>query len=328
MPYKLKDPYRHKFEKAKYKISNWPEYNNALKQRGNINIWFQTDIKDQWYYKKPKNANRGRQKIYFDKAIIACLTLGQVFNNQKLRQTEGFVTSVVKLMGLSLNVPDFSTFSRRMAELEIPNLSKSINSNEIINIIIDSTGLKIYGQGEWHECKHGLKKRKNWRKLHLAIDEKEQKIVASELTTQDVGDLTQAPILLDEVNNRMESVFADGAYDSINFINYIEAKGAKAIIPPKNCDLLSENYKDFLTQRDQHILDIFLKGRLKWQEDSGYNFRSLVETAMFRYQQIIGTKLKSIKFANQKVESKIACIILNNMNDLGMPESYKIKEAA
>ncbi|MCP4761998.1 MAG: IS5 family transposase, partial [archaeon] len=316
-----------KFEKAKYKITNWPEYNNALKQRGNINIWFQSDIKDLWYYKKPKNANRGRQKIYSDKAVITCVTLGQVFN-QRLRQTEGFVTSIVKLMDLSLDVPDFSTFSRRMVELEIPKLSKSINSNEIINIIIDSTGLKIYGQGEWHECKHGLKKRKNWCKLHLAIDEKEQKIIASELTTQDVGDLTQAPILLDEVNNRMESVFADGAYYSINFINHIEAKGAKAIIPPKNNGLLSENYRDFLTQRDQHILDIFLNGRLKWQKETGYNFRSLVETAMFRYQQIIGTKLKSRKFANQKIESKIGCIILNNMNDLGMPESFKVKEAA
>jgi len=327
MPYKLKNPYRHKFEKTKYKTLNWPEYNDALKERGKINIWFTADITNQWYYKKPKNANRGRQKIYSDLAITSCLTLGLIYK-QALRQTEGLISSIIKLTDLNLDTPNYSTFSRRMADVKIPSLSKAINSEEIINVIIDSTGLKIYGQGEWHECKHGLKKRKGWRKLHLVIDKKEQKIIASELTMPDIGDLTQAPILLDEINNRMESVFADGAYDSTKLMNYIEARGAKAIIPPKSNDLLSENYKENLTQRDKNILDRFLKGKLRWQQDTGYNFRSLVETAMFRYQKIIGTKLKFRKFANQKIESKIGCTIINKMTDLGMPKSFKIKKAA
>ena len=322
MPYKLKNPYRHKFEKAKYKITNWPEYNNALKQRGNINIWFQPNVKEQWYYKKPKNANRGRQKTYSDFAIFTMRTLGSIYK-QRLRQTEGFVKSIIKLMDIDLNIPDYTTLSRRTEDLEVSNLSNMLDSSEVVNVIIDATGLKIFGIGEWQECKYNLNKRKGWRKLNIAIDRKSQKILSSELTTNNDADHTPVPELLNEINNKIASVSGDCAYDCKPVYESILKVNARAIIPPKENAVISRECLKYYPTRADNINLIAEIGKQKWQKESGYNYRSLVETAMYRYKMIVSDKVYSKKIVNQNVESKIGCYILNKMVDLGMPISVK-----
>jgi hypothetical protein len=323
MPYKFNDPRRHKFKKARYKVTNWTAYNAALKSRGNLTIWFTPEVIHQWYYKPPKMKTRGRQYIYSNLAILTALTLKAIFK-QALRQTEGLIESIVNLMQLDLQVPDFSTFSRRTESLDIPKLSTMLNANEIINIVIDSTGLKVYGPGEWHQCKYSIKQRKNWRKLHIAVDINTQKIVASELTTHDIGDPTPVPELLKHINQKFASVTADGAYDNASVYEAIERSHARAIIPPHANATLSKEPTGNLSTRERHLLNIFLEGRLKWQKETGYNLRSLVETAMYRYKQIIGDDLRCKKISNQKIESKIGCTVLNKMVDLGMPNSFKI----
>jgi IS5 family transposase len=326
MPHKLKDPYRHKFNKAQFKLSNWSSYNESLKQRGNLTIWFTRDAMDQWYYKTPKKKSPGRQKTYSDFAIRTSRVLGTVFD-QRLRQTEGLLESIVKLMRVSLDIPDYTTVCRRTTCLQIPDLSSMLNSSEIVNLIIDSTGLKIYGPGEWHQCKHRLKEKRSWRKLHLGIDRNTGKILCSELTTHDIGDPTPVPELLNAVNHKLESVSGDGAYDSSEIYNSIDSRGATAIIRPQSNAVLSENYRDNLTRRDELTLDRFIQGEQKWQHSSGYNWRSLVETAMYRYKNIIGEGLYCRIFKNQQIESKIGCYILNVMNSLGMPETFATRKA-
>ena len=219
MPYKLKDPYRHKFNKSQYHLSNWPEYNQALKSRGNINIWSTQDIIEVWYHKPGQKRTHDRQKTYFDLAINTMRLLGTIFN-QRLRQTEGFVESIISLMDLNLIVPDYSTLSRRAATMHIPNLSSMLEeSSEQIDIAIDSTGLKVYWADEWFINKHGNKHR-SWQKLHLTIDLNAQKIIATELTTQDVGDSSVVADLLPQVNHKVNKMIGDKAYDNFGYIKF------------------------------------------------------------------------------------------------------------
>ena len=323
MPYKFNEPRRHKFEKSRYNLLNWPEYNQALKSRGKITIWFTPEVIKQWYYKPPKTKSPGRQYTYSNMAIQTIATLQTIYK-QALRQTEGLVESIVESMQVDLQVPDFSTFSRRMEELELPQLTTMVASDQIINLVIDSTGLKVYGPGEWHECKYALKQRKSWRKLHVAIDTNTHKIVSSELTTHDIGDPSAVPELLNHVKQKLGSVTADGAYNTKNVYEAIENKGAKVIIPPHANAVFSKNAEGEINSRDLTLLYVMLKGRLRWQKESGYNLRSLVETVMCRYKKIIGNGLRCRKMSKQIIESKLGCYVLNKMVDLGMPNSVKM----
>jgi len=322
MPYKQNDDRRHKFDKAKYKVTNWSEYNDSLKNRFNITIWFSDEAIESWH-PEIKNKKRGAQPTYSDIAIETVLTVRSVFKFP-LRGTQGFLESIASIMGLEITIPNYSTLSRRAKNLEV--IKYVIKSNEPINMIVDSTGLKICGSGEWQETKHGLQKRKSWRKLHLAIDEKTGNIVASELTTHKKDDPSQMPVIVGQVDNDIESISADGAYDRKEVYDVLdthESGPIKSIIPPRKDARLSDNALISPTQRDRHIVAIEEKGRMKWQKDTGYNKRSLVETAMFRYKVLIGGFLRSSKFKNQITEAKIGIAILNKMTDLGMPKTVR-----
>ncbi|MBU2645441.1 IS5 family transposase [bacterium] len=185
MPYKHNQDRRHKFEKARYNVKKWPEYDQALKNRGSLTIWLTDDAIKAWQTKNLQK-KRGGQPVCSDNAIETGLTLRSLYK-LGLRQTEGFLESISSLMGLALSIPDHTTFSRRSRELNITQLRRK--PGEPIHILVDSTDLKICGSGEWQETKHGLQKRKHWRKLHLAIDEKTGDIVASELTTNKEDEL-------------------------------------------------------------------------------------------------------------------------------------------
>jgi hypothetical protein len=317
MPHKFNDARRHKFEKKRYRVSNWPDYNESLRQRGDVTIWLSPEVEAAWRAERRKT--RGGQPVYSDLAIMVCLTLGMVYK-QPLRQTEGFVRSLVKLIGVDLPVPDYSTFSRRGAGLALPIRSRS-ETNGPIHLVVDSTGLKIFGEGEWLENKHKTKaKRRSWRKLHLGLDLVTGDIVCSDLTKDDVGDRTALPDLLDQIDADVTRFIADGAYDGDPTSDLLTDRlgpTVEIVIPPPKNATSSPDADGNPTLRDQRIAAITAGGRMAWQVSSGYNQRSRGETLMGRWKAVIGPKLKARSFSNQKTEAKIGSHILNKMTELG-----------
>jgi len=331
MPYKLRNNRRHKFKKVHYKITNWPEYNEALTKRGDITVWLSPGIIKAWHTDKNKPKQQGRQFKYSDIAIEASLIIKTVYS-LPYRATEGLLCSIITLMDLDLDIPDYTSMCRRTQILETSKL-KNINNDEHIHILIDSTGLKIFGQGQWQEEKHGLKKRREWRKLHLVIDRNSQAIVAQELSTYHGSDDSQVGVLLKKIEQNILSASADTAYDTDPVYEVIAKNTANSnslivAIPPRKDAALSAHYQTSPTARDHNILFAEKYGKYRWQDYSGYHYRALVETAMFRYKTIIGEKMFSRNLPAQKVESKVACLVLNKMTSLGMPISSKIKNAA
>ncbi len=164
MPNKHNDKCRHKFKKATYKVKNWAEYNDALRKRGDITVWFTEEAIQPWI---PENTGKkGRPQKYSNLAIETCLFLRMVCS-LPLRQTEGFARSLVRLMGLCLNVPDYSTLSKRSINLELSELAQTLKPGS--HFIIDSTGLKVYGKDEWHQDKHGVNPKKSPTELISSI---------------------------------------------------------------------------------------------------------------------------------------------------------------
>jgi hypothetical protein len=163
--------------KGKYKVTNWKEYNEGLKQRGSLRLWIQSDLAEQWKYNGDKK--RGGQKQYSNVAIELCLIVRKVYH-LPLRQTEGFMNSFFEQKGLNLKAPDYTTLSKRSSGL--PVQLSAAKKGRITDIVVDSSGLKVYGEGEWKVRKHGASKRRTWMKLHLAADETTQQIQAVTLT--------------------------------------------------------------------------------------------------------------------------------------------------
>ena len=318
MPYKHNARTRHKFKKSTYKVTNWTEYNEALRRRGDVTIWFTAEAMKAWV--PEKTGGRGRPKNYSDIAIETCLFLRLVFS-LPLRQTEGFAKSLVQLMQLELDVPDYSTLSKRSIAIKLSHLAQTLTPGS--HVIVDSTGLKVYGKSEWQQEKHRTKAKRTWRKLHIAIDEKHQ-LIAWDITPNSTGDTTGAYDLLAQVEHEFTVVMGDGAYDSFHFNEAILKKqpDATIIIPPPST-AVSRRKKD--TQRDKHIHLLQKVGRLAWQKQNNYGLRSHVELAILRYKKIIGPDMKARELPQQKTEGAIAVRALNRMTSLGMPTSVKVK---
>ena len=202
-------------------------------------------------------------------------------------------------------------------------LPKSIGRDEPLHLLIDSTGLKIYGEGEWLDQKRGIRSPRRWRKLHLGVDADTHEVVAVELTQDDVGDVSELVDLLDQVATGVASVIADGAYDGETVYDAVTDRHPEAdiIIPLRATAVPSTSGA---TQRDQHIATIQKHGRIDWQRRSGYNRRSLVETAMYRYKTAIGRRLYARILSGQRVEAKIGCNALNRMVSFGVPATIRI----
>jgi len=228
MPYKHNESCRHKIEKARYKVTNWAEYNNGLRRRGDITIWFTEAAITEWH--PIKTGARGRPQKYSNLAIETALLVRQVFH-LPLRQTEGFMNSLADIMKVDITIPDFSSLSKRSIKLPRHILTKAMEPGSFV--IVDSTGLKVYGKDEWHQEKHGVPARRTWRKLHLAVDENHQ-LLACELTTPEVGDPTVVPDLLTQIDTPFETFMGDGAYDGEPVSEAVLNKqpNAKVIIPP------------------------------------------------------------------------------------------------
>ena len=319
MPHKFNADRRDKIPKQKHRVTNWSEYNEGLRRRGDLTVWISEDALGLW--SAPRRTTRGGQQRYSDLAIELCLTLSVVFS-QPLRQTQGMMRSIAALLEVNIAVPDFSTLSRRGNGL-ILQAKPSAHSRAAIHLVMDSTGLKIFGEGEWLEQKHKTKrKRRSWRKLHLGLDLVSGEIVCADLTKDDVGDPTVLPELLDQADGPVALFLADGAYDGEPTSDLLAARFGLTIevtIPPPKNAILSPNAVQDPTARDRHIAEIESHGRMAWQKATGYNRRSRGETLMGRWKAVISPKLKARNFANQKTEAKIGVRVLNRMTGLGRP---------
>ncbi len=317
MPYKHNEPRRHKIEKKRYKVTNWRDYNNALRNRGDFTVYFTEEVIDEWH--PPKTRSPGRPQLYSALAITISLMLRQVFC-LPLRQTQGFINALVKALGIAISVPDFSSLSKRSAGLPRHKLTKGLEPGSVV--IVDSTGLKVYGKDEWHQEKHDVAARRTWRKLHLAVDENHQ-ILACELTTPETGDPTAVPDLLAQIDTPFDTFIADGAYDGEPVAQAILGlqPETQVIVPPHKTAVCSPAGD---SQWDNHIRVIGQHGRIAWQKKTGYGLRNYAELAVQRYKRIFGNTMKARKLPQQKAEAWVSAIALNLMTSLGMPMSIKI----
>jgi hypothetical protein len=206
MPFKVNQKRRHKIPKTGCRVKNWWDYDAALRRRGDLTVWVTAAAIAAWT--PPRSGRRGRPQQYSALAIETGLMLRLAFG-RPWRQTEGMLASILRLLGLDLAVPDHTTFSRRSADLTVAKAVRTASGP--VNVVIDATGLKVFGAGEWQREKHGGKGHRTWRKLHLAVDPDTSEIVASELTTTEDGDASQVGPLLDQISGPIASVTADGA---------------------------------------------------------------------------------------------------------------------
>src|SRR5918993_860410 len=324
MPYKANEPRRHRIPRARYKVSNWPEYDRALQQRGSSTVWVTPEALAAWH--PPKTGRRGRSPQYADIAIETGHLLRLAFG-RPWRQTEGLLRSLATLLGLSIGVPDHTTFSRRSPGLALAGSLARAQRTGPVHVVIDATGLKVHGAGEWRVEKHGGRGRRTWRKLHLAVDPGTGEILASELTTTEEGDASRVGPLLEQITGPIASVPADGAYDGKPVYRAVAERQpdppAAVVIPPRATAVAGPTADATPSQRDRHIRTIRDRGRLGWQKAVGYGRRSLGETAMFRYKAIVGRGLRARTLPAQKTEARAACLVLNRMTRLGMPVSQR-----
>ena len=305
----------------RYRVRNWKDYNQALIRRGSLTVWIEETTLQAWC-QNMRDGLVGAPTTYSDLAIQALLTLKAVFS-LPLRQTQGFAQSVLQLMAADLPIPTYSTLSRRAEGLAValPRHSK----NEPLHVVIDSTGLKIYGEGEWKTRQHGVSKRRTWRKMHLGVDEASGEILAVVTTERDLGDCEVLPQLLAAITDTIEQVSADGAYDTIGCHQAIEARQARPAIPPRENAVVTDIGQ--WDAREEAVRRIGEIGRPAWKQEVNYHRRSLAETMMFRQKTIFGDHLSSRKMATQTTEVRIRCAALNRMTHLGMPQSVCILNA-
>jgi hypothetical protein len=321
MPFKANATRRHHIPKQRHRVTNWAEYDAALRQRGSLTVWFSDEAIAAW--RAEPRTTRGGQPHYSVLAIRTALTLRAVFR-LALRQTEGLIGSILQLLGLDLAVPDHSTLNRRAETLEVPRPCQS--SREPVHLLVDSTGLRLCGPGEWLIEKHGTRRRRSWRKLHIGVDADTGQILASELTPHDVDDGSQVEPLLDQIIDPLASLTGDGAYDQAGIYGTVAERypDADVIVPPRSTAVLSEDGETAPTQRDRHLRSIAEHGRMAWQKRSGYNRRSLVEAAISRLKRVIGDVLRSRTDRRRATEIAIAVHALNRMLELGRPKTVRI----
>lgn len=299
-----------------YRTRNWPQYNSSLANRGSLTIWFDPHSRANWI-NPISTGRRGRPLFYADAAILCCLVVREVFH-LPLRQTQGLVRSIVELLQIDLPTPHYSLLSRRARRLEVK--LTTTRPNKIKHLVVDASGLKVYGEGEWKVRLQGADKRRTWRKLHISIDASTQQITSAILTDKDVVDPRVLPKLIKQVEPAVERIYADGAYDSRQCYRAIFKRKARPIIPPRRRSTFWQ--EEYLEERNSILRQVHKVGLQEWKKRSGYHRRSLVETAFFRLKTTFTDKLRSRADETQTTEVMIRCATMNRMTALGMPESY------
>ncbi|MBL6458886.1 IS5 family transposase [Belnapia sp. T6] len=303
-----------------HRVTNWPAYEAGLRARGSLTVWFTAEAIKAW--RAERRTTRGGQPRYSALAITTALSLRTVFH-LALRQTEGLMACIIGLLGPDLAVPDHSTMSRRAETLEVPRPRRG---REPVQLLVDSTGLKLCGRGEWLVRKHSTRTRRGWRKLHLATDADTGFIVASALTDKDIDDGSQVGPLFDQAEGPVAFFAGDGAYDRDDVYTGVTTRhpGADVIIPPRSSAVPSDKAETAPTRRDRHLQLIAERGRMGWQKASGYNHRALVESDISRWKRVIGDGLRSQTDGRQSTEVAVAANVLNRMLELGRPEYVRV----
>ena len=308
---------------SQYRIRNWAEYNKSLVQRGSLTIWFSQDAAETWLEEFTGKRKKGRPRTYSDEAILSALIIREVFH-LPLRALQGFLMSLVSLLRLALPIPHYSRICRRSAGLgcKIKRLSKKRPTD----LVFDSTGLKVYGEGEWKVRQHGKSKRRTWRKIHLAICPDTHEIVMECLTENNVADCSVMLDMSPLIPTSVKRVYGDGAYDTLKCHRTLARSGIDPLIPPhKNAVCQKKSSDPWVRNRNHAISEIAglggdEKARSCWKTLKGYHRRSLAETAMFRLKTLFGGSLKARKTSNQRAEVLAACHAMNQMSRLGMPK--------
>ena len=296
-----------------YKTLNWPAYNEALKRRGSLTIWFDPCM--AWAAKS--TGKRGRQPVYSDAAVQTRLTMKVLFG-MALSQSIGFVESLLCLIGLDWDVPDFSTLSRSQKTLSV-NIPHR-GSQGRLHLLIDSTGIKVEGEGEWNARKHGGTKRHVWRKIHIGIDEKTLEIRVVKFTTSGVGDAPMLPELLNQIppDQEIASVTAGGAYDTRKCHDAIAERCAAAVVPPRKNAKPWKAVTAGAVARNEALRASKYLGRALWRRWTGYHRRSRAETKMYCVK-LLGQCLMARDFDRQVAEFQVSVAVLNGYTVLGVP---------
>lgn len=303
--------------KKQYRIRNWRQYNKALVNRGSLTVWFDEESIARWHNVQP-TGQRGRPYDYSNTAIYCALTLRNLFR-LPLRATEGLLASLIELLQLPIACPDFSTLCRRQKSLEIPAYKSPTQSP--VHLVVDATGIKIYGEGEWKMRQHGKEKRRTWRKLHIAVNESTQDIVMAVVTEANVHDSEMLSALLNGTKLNVDQVTGDGAYDTHDCYKAAIDIGAKPCFPPRANAARNKPTDEAWRLRNHAVGKVRQKGLKKWKIKNNYHRRSLSETAFSRLKKIFGSHAASRSFENQITELTLRCNMLNKMNQLGMPDS-------
>jgi hypothetical protein len=306
---------------VRYRIQNWRAYNRALINRGRLTVWFDEQAIAAWRNTAPA-AGPGAPRVYADLAIECTLVFKSVYH-LSLRAAQGFLSSIVELLQLTLPIPDYSTVSRRQGVLAVRSSLTPQRSPR--HIVIDATGLKVYGAGEWRVYKHRVNRRRTWRKLHLGVDEHTKEIVAVELTGSRVHDSQPLPALLDQIPDPIAQVTGDGAYDTRACYEAVLKWGATPTFAPRRTARLgpAQDPIGWRAVRNRILQQIAARGRSGWKGLSGYTRQSIAENTMFRFKRLFGGRLCARGLATQHVEAVVKCATLNRMTQLGMPETVR-----
>lgn len=291
---------------------NWPLYNKSLVERGKITFWFSEDVEKSWYNKK-KSGGRGASNTYSQAAIDA-LSLVRFRFALTLRETQGFAESLAELMGLNVDIPDYTTLCRRLLSAS-QDIAAKLQSGKSVHVVVDSTGLKVFGEGEWKVRTHGYSKRRTWMKLHLSVNEKDNQILSMVLTDNSFKDSEVFEDLMEDIEADIDQATGDGAYDAKNCWNWAAENEVRGVFPPRKDAKIKihGNSDDEPTERDEHIRLRRRVGKKKWKKKTKYSRRSIAETAMYRFKTLLGEYLSSRWFPNQVAEAAIKCRVLNMM---------------
>jgi hypothetical protein len=310
---------------SSYRLRNWSEYNRALEARGGLTLWIDADVLAAW--RAAASGRRGHPLVYSDVAIRCVLTVQEVYH-QALRQTTGLVRSLFGLLGLTLPVPSASTLSRRRRPLAVA-LPVRVPAAPL-HLVVDSTGLKVYGAGEWRARRQGYTKRRTWLKVHLGVDEATGELRLAAVSTNDGGDGAVLARLLPLEAARLAQVTGDGAYDEWRCYDAVAARPERprAVFPPRPRGRRRPRIRQHGNcrapplQRDAHLRRIRRVGRARWKREVGYHRRSLAETAVFRLKAAFGDRLSARTHDGEATQVFLRCAALNRMSALGMPDSY------
>ena len=297
----------------KKSIKNWREYNEGLKKRYDITA----HVKPEVLKKPPKIKGRRGRPCEYSQALIEMALVVKAVYRLPYRGLDGFLRSI---LGAKAHLPDYTTICMRAATVEA--VLKIIKRGEKVHLVVDTTGLKVYGEGEWKVRQHGASKRRTWCKLHLGIDEATQDIVAVDLTGNSVGDQEHLAELLNKApqNMRLKQVSADGIYDSHACYAAAHAKGARLVTPPRHNAILPRGRpRRREPLRTRMIRDCKRRGRAAWKKHYRYHRRSLSETGMYRFKTTFGGVLTSRSFPRQKTEAILKAKTLNAFRRLASP---------